>query len=55
MTDEEDDLVQINFSVFRKYYMKYYGGWGFIILANLTYALVIFGQLTENYLIGKWS
>ena len=33
ISDENDEIIRINFNSYKRYFMKYYGGWSFIILS----------------------
>ena len=33
ISDENDEIIKIDFNCYKRYFMNYYGGWTFIILS----------------------
>jgi hypothetical protein len=33
ISDENDEVIKIDFNCYKRYFMNYYGGWTFIILS----------------------
>lgn len=55
ISDENDELIKIDFKSYKRYFMNYYGGWSFIILSQLAMTLFIVSKLANDYMMGAWS
>ena len=31
ISDEDDEIIEVNFATYKRYFMEYYGGWTFIV------------------------
>ena len=54
-TNEDDEIIAVGWQCYKKYFMKYYGGWVFIILAILAQGSFAVAQFYTQYIIGEWS
>lgn len=55
ISDENDEIIKIDFNCYKRYFMNYYGGWTFIILSQLSMIFFIVSKLANDYMIGAWS
>jgi ABC-type multidrug transport system fused ATPase/permease subunit len=55
MTDEDDEIIEVNFGTYKRYVMDFYGGWCFIFMSQFAMILVLCSDLTLEYVIGAWG
>ena len=54
-TNERDQNTKVSFGTYRRYIMKYFGGWKFLIISNLAIIAYIQCSLLNDYLLGLWT
>jgi hypothetical protein len=55
MTKESDELIEVGFRTYARYFLDYYGGWHFVIVSQVAMMLFLASQFAENYVIGRWA
>ena len=55
MTDEDDEIIEVNFGTYKRYVMDFYGGWSFIFMSQFAMILVLCSDLSLEYVIGAWG
>ena len=53
--DENEENIQVTFSIYKQYFMNYFGGWVYIFLSQLGCVFFLVALLANNYVIGEWS
>jgi ATP-binding cassette subfamily C (CFTR/MRP) protein 1 len=55
MSNENDEVIQVNFSTYYRYFIEYYGGWRFVFTSQIAMLLFLTSQFLENYIVGSWA
>lgn len=55
MSNENDEVIQVNFGTYKRYFLEYYGGWRFVFTSQLAMILFLTSQFMENYIVGAWA
>ena len=54
-SNEKDQNSQVTFATYKRYIMKYFGGWKFLLLSNVAIIAFIQCSLLNDYLLGLWT
>ena len=53
--DENEEVIKITWRTYRNYFGKYYGGWPFLIITNVSMVLYCVSSIGCDYVVGDWT
>lgn len=54
-TDEDDEMIEVNFATYKRYVMDYFGGWCFIFCAHFFNWILQAIDVFLAYSLGSWG